>query len=129
MTATCNGTYLSFPISVSKQPTAKKASKLYFFHSSIEQPTEYTALHKNGYHVRFKQAQKIAWGKAEDDYVSLSFEPLNVYAVGEDRKKTIQDFWDELAFVWCNYALADDSELTQDAIELKHRAQQYLAEE
>lgn len=84
---------------------------------------------KDGCHVKFKQAQKIAWGKAEDGYVSLSFEPLNIHAVGENRKETIQDFWDELVFVWRNYALADDSELTQDAIELKHRAQEYLAEE
>ncbi len=130
MTATCmNGIYTAPYTSFYAQPGDKIARKLSFFQKAIKLPTEYTALRKDGYHVRFKQTQKIAWEKAEDDYVSLSFEPLNVHAVGENRKETIQEFWDELAFVWRNYALADDSELTQDAIELKHRAQKYLTEE
>lgn len=130
MTATCmNGIYTAPYTSFYAQPGDKIARKLSFFQKAIKLPMEYTALREDGCRVRFKQAQKIAWGKAEDGYVSLSFEPLNIHAVGENRKETIQDFWDELVFVWRNYALADDSELTQDAIELKHRAQEYLTEE
>lgn len=49
-----------------------------------------------------------------------------IYAVGESKEEAIQDFVDELEFVWRNYVLADDSELTQDAIELKHRVQKIL---
>lgn len=63
-----------------------------------------------------------------DDYLSLRFDPLNIYVVGENREEVLQNFRDELEFVVRNYTLADDSELTQDAIELKHCAQQYLKE-
>nr|DAR51191.1 MAG TPA: hypothetical protein [Caudoviricetes sp.] len=63
-----------------------------------------------------------------NDYLSLRFDPLNIDVVGENQEEVLRDFRDELEFAVRNYALADDSELTQDAIELKRRAQRYLEE-
>lgn len=130
MTAACmNGTYLDPRTSFYNQAKTKKIYKLSFFHPTSELPGEYTAWREDGRRVHFKQAQKIAWTRAEDGYVALEFKPLQVYAVGENRNEAIQDFWDELEFIWRNYAGAKDNELTLDAIELKHRVRQYLTEE
>lgn len=38
----------------------------------------------------------------------------------------LQDFNEEIAFIYEEYGLANDSELTKDAIELKHRILRYL---
>lgn len=129
MTATCtNGIYLAPYTSFYDQGKTKKNDRLFFFHPKYELPRDYTAFRDGRRQIRFKKAQKIAWHKAEDDYVALRFEPLHIHAVGANRDEAIKDFWDELEFVWRNYARCAESELTQDAIELKHRVQEYLTE-
>lgn len=129
MTATCtNGIYMASRTSFYNRAKTKKICKLSFFQPTSELSGEYVAWREEGRRVYFKQAQKIAWSRAEDGYVALKFKPLQVYAVGANRHDAIEDFWEALEFIWRNYVCCDESELTQDAIELKHRAQKYLTE-
>lgn len=130
MTATCtNGNYIASYTSFYDQGRTKKHARLSFFHANYRLHGEYTAFRNGRRKIHFKKAHKILWRKIEDDYVALQFEPLHIHAVGANQDEAIEDFWDELEFVWRNYVCCDESELTQDAIELRQTAQKYLTEE
>lgn len=40
---------------------------------------------------------------------------------GRTRDTLLQDFAEQLNFIWCEYAMADEHELTEDALELRRR--------
>lgn len=64
----------------------------------------------------------------EDHLLVLQYEPLGIRAYAATREEAVQDFGEEFAFRYDDYALAPDHELTRSAIELKRRLRELVKE-
>lgn len=58
----------------------------------------------------------------------ISCEPLRIHAYGDSRKDAIAEFGQEFAMLWDEYALADDRDLSQDALAIKTFLKQIVLE-
>lgn len=81
---------------------------------------------REGIDVRFKDTEMVQICRVEDGFVSARYPLLGIESVGETLSEALDEFWENVAFVWRNYAEADDKDLTLDAIALKKKALQYL---
>lgn len=78
---------------------------------------------------RFIFSEEIACSVSKHEHlVVLEFEPLDIRICAPTRADAIRDFAEEFAFLWDEYVMADDLELTQDAVALKHRIQKLAKE-
>lgn len=54
-----------------------------------------------------------------DDMVMVSIPEANIYVIGENINSCIHKVYDDLFFVWDNYAMEEDAAMTGDAVEMK----------
>jgi len=64
--------------------------------------------------------------KKEDSLIILEYEPLNITVYNFSRDEVVEDFAEEFAFLWDNYAIENDSNLTEDAIILKNKMKELV---
>ena len=58
----------------------------------------------------------------------VAYEPLHIYASGENREEALQEFAEEFASLWDVYASVPDDQLTQDAVLLKAKLRALVSE-
>ena len=79
--------------------------------------------------IVFPRGLRFSIGLSDDNSLFVAQnECLHIRTFGASRAELLSKLRDEIAFVWTEYACADDSELSPDAIELK-RALRSLGEE
>jgi hypothetical protein len=59
----------------------------------------------------------------EDQEVVLNYDELNIISVGQDREESIKDFEDDFIWLWREYVMVEDNNLSVDAITLKQLLQ------
>lgn len=64
----------------------------------------------------------------EDGLVVIAYGPLHLMAYAESREEAIRNLAEEFSFLWAEYAGRPDSELTEDARELKVLLQSLVKE-
>jgi len=68
----------------------------------------------------FPRGLRFAVSLSDDNALFVARnEDLRLHTFGQSRAELLSKVRDEVAFLWAEYACADDSELSEDAIELK----------
>lgn len=65
----------------------------------------------------------------DGEFIVMEIPELNIIAVGDTREEAIEELQKDLAWLWMEYIHeSDDIELSEDAIELKHRLKTLMEE-
>jgi hypothetical protein len=68
----------------------------------------------------------IANVSCSDNVYSCKNEELGIVSISRSLEECIQDFEDEILFLWKEYGQEDNSKLTNDAIELKEKILRHM---